>query len=73
MLAAGFRDVIGTMWTIYDNTASQVVDDVYAEVFKDGKLLVDKILFALDHAIERLRNRGPNDFMSWTPFIHMGP
>ena len=73
MLAAGFRDVIGTMWTIYDDSAPRVADDVYAEVFKDGKLLVDRIPFALHHAVERLRKRGPNDFMSWMPFIHLGP
>ena len=73
MLAAGFRDVIGTMWTIYDDSAPHVADDVYAEVFKDGKLLVDRIPFALHHAVERLRKQRPDDFMSWMPFIHMGP
>ena len=73
MLAAGFRDVIGTMWSIYDDAAPHVADAVYEEVFKDGKLLVDKIPFALHRAVERLRKRGPGDFMSWMPFIHMGP
>ena len=73
MLAAGFRDVIGTMWTIYDSSAPVVADRVYAEVFKDGKLLVDRIPFALHNAVEHLRNQRPDDFMSWIPFIHLGP
>ena len=73
MLAAGFRDVIGTMWTIYDSSAPIIADRVYAEVFKDGKLLVDRIPFALHNAVEYLRNQRPNDFMSWMPFIHLGP
>ena len=73
MLAAGFRDVIGTMWTIYDSSAPIVADLVYKEVFEDGKLLVDKIPFALHRAVEHLRNRNPDDFMAWIPFIHLGP
>ena len=74
MLAAGFRDVIGTMWTIYDSSAPIVADHVYAEIFEDGKLLIDKIPFALHRAVEQLRKEGlEDDFMSWIPFIHLGP
>ena len=72
-VAAGFRDVIGTMWIIHDNSAPVIADLVYAEVFKDGKLLVDRIPFALHNAVKHLRNQRPNDFMSWIPFIHLGP
>ena len=74
MLATGFRDVIGTMWTIHDSSAPIVADLVYKEVLEDGKLLVDKIPLALHRAIEHLRNERPDDdFMSWIPFIHLGP
>ena len=73
MLAAGFRDVIGTMWTIYDDTAPVIADLVYEEVFKDGQLLVDRIPFALHRAVQHLRTQRPSDFMSWIPFIHIGP
>ena len=68
MLAAGFRDVIGTMWMIYDDTAPSVADIVYREVLEDGQLFVDRIPFALHHAVECLRKQRPNDFMSWMPF-----
>ena len=73
MLAAGFRDVIGTMWSISDAAAPIVAEHVYKEILEDGKLHVDKIPFALHHAVEYLRAQNPNNFMSWMPFIHLGP
>ena len=73
MLAAGFRDVIGTMWSIYDEAAPIVADIVYARILKDGKLHVDEIPFALHDAVEYIRKMYPNKFMFWLPFIHLGP
>ena len=62
------------MWTIYDSSAPIVADHVYAEIFKDGKPLVDNIPFALHCAVEHLcKQRPEDDFMSWIPFIHLGP
>ena len=74
ILAARFRGVIGIMWTIYDSLAPTVTDLVYREIFQDSKLLVDKILFVLYRAVEYLRNERPeDDFMSWIPFLLLGP
>lgn len=73
MLAAGFRDVIATMWSIHDSAAPTISDFVYAEIFKDGKLLVNKIPYALHHAVDHLRSQNSDNFMAWMPFIHMGP
>ena len=73
MLAAGFRDVIGTMWEVNDAAAANVADLVYKRIFKDGKLLVNRIPLALHRAVERLRREYPNNFMFWMPFIHLGP
>ena len=73
MLAAGFRDVIGTMWSIYDAAGPIVADRVYREILEDGKLRVDRIPFALHHAVEHIRAMNPNNFMFWMPFIHLGP
>ena len=72
MLAAGFKSVIGTMWSISDNAAPIVADGVYARLFKDGKLESGKVAEALHYAVEDLRKRDPSDFMAWVPFIHMG-
>ena len=73
MLAAGFRDVIGTMWSIYDAAGPIVADRVYKEILEDGKLHVDRIPFALHRAVEHIRVMNPNKFMFWMPFIHLGP
>ena len=73
MLAAGFRDVIGTMWEVNDAAAANVADLVYKRIFKDGKLLVNRIPLALHCAVQWLRNTYPDDFMLWVPFIHLGP
>ena len=73
MLAAGFRDVIGTMWEVNDAAAANVADLVYKRIFKDGKLLVNRIPFALHRAVQWLRNTYPDNFMVWMPFIHLGP
>ena len=72
MLAAGFKSVIGTMWSVSDNAAPIVADGVYARLFKDGKLESGKVAEALHYAVEDLRKRNPSDFMAWVPFIHMG-
>ena len=73
MLAAGFRDVIGTMWRIRDDAAPIIAESVYAKILKGGKLHVDRIPFALHDAVEDLRAKNPDSFMSWLPFIHLGP
>jgi CHAT domain-containing protein len=77
MLAAGYRGVIATMWSVMDQDAPQVARDVYGHLFK-GKGTPDptKAAEALHLAINKLRE-GPGktdnaSFLSWVPFIHMG-
>jgi CHAT domain-containing protein len=73
ILLAGYRGVIGTMWSIRDDVAPFVADKVYAELFKDGKPDSAKAAQALHGAIRSLRERpGGCSFASWVPFIHMG-
>ena len=71
MLAAGFKSVVATMWTIPDSAAPIIADQVYARLLKDGKMESDKVAEALHYAIQHLRAKTTN-FMSWLPFIHMG-
>ena len=72
MLLAGYRGVIATMWTIMDNDAPRVTEDVYKSLFGDGKVPDSRqAAEALHHAIERLRDSGVS-FLSWVPFIHVG-
>ena len=64
MLLAGYRGVIATMWSIMDNDAPRVTEQVYKSLLGDGKVPDSRhAAEALHQAIEQL---------SWVPFIHVG-
>jgi CHAT domain-containing protein len=81
MLAAGYRRVVGTMWSIRDSTAQQVAVEFYDYLFKhreegsgdrfDGSLSA----YALHHAVQDLRkSMGDSEtaLLTWLPFVHFG-
>ena len=71
MLSAGYRGVIGTMWSIDDSDAPQVADVVYARLLKDPNPDVTQAAFALHEAVKKLRDESTSLF-SWVPYIHVG-
>lgn len=71
MLLAGYRGVVGTMWSIRDDVAPLVADKVYAEILRDGKPNSARAAQALHTTVRGLRDRSYS-FASWVPFIHMG-
>ncbi|TDL23345.1 hypothetical protein BD410DRAFT_787690 [Rickenella mellea] len=72
MLVAGYKGVMGTMWSIRDNDAPFVADKVYAQLLKDGQPSGVHPAVALHGAIQELRKRNGSNFSSWVPFIYMG-
>ena len=74
MLLAGYRGVIGTMWSIQDSDALKVADEVYAQLWEDSKPDPRKAACALHCAVKNLveSSRGMKLFMHWVPFIHIG-
>ncbi|KAJ7454490.1 TPR-like protein [Mycena latifolia] len=74
MSLAGYRGVIGTMWSIMDDDAAQVAGDVYAHLFKTSPLDAQKAAEALHFAVLKLRDQsgGRKSFFHWVPFIHVG-
>jgi CHAT domain-containing protein len=81
MLAAGYRRVVGTMWSIRDSTAQRVAVEFYDYLFKhgeegsgnrfDGSLSA----YALHHAVQELRkDAGYSEasLLKWLPFVHFG-
>ena len=81
MLAAGYRRVVATMWSIGDRTAQEVADKFYDCLWSqrqkgsgsgfDGTLSA----YALHNAIQQLRDdRGDTDdaILAWAPFVHWG-
>ena len=72
ILLAGYRGAIATMWSIMDNDAPKVTEEVYKNLLGDGKVPDSRhAAEALHHAIEQLRDSGVS-FLSWVPFIHVG-
>ncbi|KAF8501977.1 CHAT domain-containing protein [Gautieria morchelliformis] len=79
LLFAGFRGVIATMWSIFDEDGPMVADAFYEHLFRENKSAVvntfrpdtTEAARALDVAVAKLRAKGVS-FKRWIPFIHMG-
>lgn len=75
MLFAGYRTVIGTMWSIKDSEAPLVADAFYSHVLDSGpeNMSHGAAAYALHDATGRLREKvGVESFDAWVPFIHLG-
>jgi CHAT domain-containing protein len=77
MLAAGFRSVVATMWSINDANGPVLSDAFYAAlarrraVQKDGD--PQRVAHALHEAVDRPKESvGEQNFMRWAPFVHFG-
>jgi CHAT domain-containing protein len=74
MLLAGYRGVIGTMWSIMDNDAPQVAGNVYAHLLEASPPDPTRAAEALHLAVRKLREQpgAKKSFLHWVPFIHFG-
>ncbi|KAJ3535084.1 hypothetical protein NMY22_g6647 [Coprinellus aureogranulatus] len=83
MLAAGYRRVVATMWSINDVYATKLAKSFYqylwdhpTEASRDGGFDGTLSAYALHHAIQELRRELGNDsegsLLTWVPFVHFG-
>jgi tetratricopeptide (TPR) repeat protein len=74
MQLAGYRHVIGTLWSIDDSTAPAVADSVYTWLARstDGVRSVDAAR-ALHRAVLEQREAFPLAPISWCSYVHLGP
>lgn len=70
---AGYRHVIGTLWSVYDSTAAEVSEGVYRRIVDGGALKVDRSSYALHEAVRVIRDSGEHSLSAWMPFVHIGP
>jgi hypothetical protein len=70
---AGYRQVVATLWSVYDPTAADVVESVYTELVADGRADSRGTARALHRIVRRLRDLHPANPSVWTPFVHVGP
>ncbi|KDN44305.1 hypothetical protein RSAG8_05569, partial [Rhizoctonia solani AG-8 WAC10335] len=71
---AGFRSVIGTMWSIQDKDGPAIAKSFYESLSSQSKLGNVRDLDssrALNDAVIQLRKSGA-DFIRWVPFVHIG-
>jgi len=69
----GYRHVIGTLWSVYDETTAEVADAVYNELTSDEQFDAARSAYALHNAIRYLRDARRLPPSAWTPFTHTGP
>lgn len=71
MQFSGFRSVIGSMWSVDDNVAGQLVSAFYDNLVDgSGRLECTRAAIALHKAVKKLRNKLP--FEQQIVFIHIG-
>jgi CHAT domain-containing protein len=71
MLFAGFKSIIGTMWGMGDADGPAVATHVYRELFRGEQLDPQVVPYALDEAVQALRQAGVSAHR-WATFIHVG-
>ena len=82
MLAAGYRSVVGTMWSIFDKHGPDVAEFFYESLLNyttnikgQPKLDGRDAARSLHRATERLREKisdSPDSLLAWVPYIHVG-
>ena len=81
MLAAGYRGVVATMWSISDAHGPEIAQCFYEHILKAsagvGKRRLDSscAAFALDVSIQKIRERlGDTEdaLLTWVPYVHFG-
>lgn len=73
MLFAGYRGVIATSWSVRDEDAPVVAEEVYRRLLEGRKVKRSGSALALHHATQLLRdNVGEDQIFRWAPFTHFG-
>ncbi|MFE4256264.1 CHAT domain-containing protein [Streptomyces sp. NPDC056910] len=73
LLLGNFRQVVSTLWTVGDDTARQITDEVY-EIVAHPELGIDpsRTAYALHEAVDRARRRQPYRPVGWASYVHFG-
>jgi hypothetical protein len=62
-----------SLWSVWDASAADVADAVYAELIRDAAIRPDQTPEALHRAVRELRASAPGRPSTWAPFLHIGP
>jgi hypothetical protein len=70
---AGYRHVIGTLWTVQDDAAYAIAENVYNHLGHGDAGDRARFATALHHALRDLRRRFPRAPSLWAAHVHIGP
>jgi hypothetical protein len=73
MQYAGWKHVVGTLWSVHDGGAAAVTALLYSRIIRDGRIDPVDTARALHDAVRTLRDEAPAHPSHWARFIHMGP
>ncbi|MEI5098367.1 CHAT domain-containing protein [Streptomyces sp. PmtG] len=69
---AGYDNVIGTLWSVYDGTATEIAKQVYGRLIGKEPFSSDLVARALHEAVRAQRELAPRSPDIWAPFLHVG-
>jgi CHAT domain-containing protein len=72
MLFPGYRQVIASMWNLFDQPAPVVADIIYSALSASGRPNSSQAAEALHKAVRSLRKSNPADPLIWAPYLHLG-
>ena len=80
MLAAGYRGVVATMWSIRDSYASEFAEDFYTNLIEgEDSFSGEHAARAIHHAAQNLRRKLALEksdlelsLLVWVPYVHFG-
>ncbi|MFJ3106564.1 CHAT domain-containing protein [Streptomyces sp. NPDC086835] len=71
---AGFRHVVGTLWSVDDRAAHEIARAFYRGAAGDRSVFSPaRSAVALHRAVREVRARRPRQIGAWAPFTHTGP
>jgi CHAT domain-containing protein len=70
MLLAGYRGVIGTLWSISDAHTPQLVENFYKRILVENRQTPKDAAKCLWETIEVMKEK--MELEEWVPFIHLG-
>ena len=80
MLAAGYKGVVVTMWSIKDRYAPEFAEDFYKNLIKGAdRFSRECVAHAIHHAAQNLRQKLAleksdieRSLLVWVPYVHFG-
>jgi CHAT domain-containing protein len=73
MQHAGWRHLVATLWSVYDQSTAEATTAFYDLLAVDGALDPTGTAQALHQTVRRLRDAYPTSPTVWASFIHAGP